>query len=221
MMSDGGAHDHGVLYDLFGRVVMRAFGGLGFEAGEMCRILVASKGLEDEFVQVVEPVLRRLLMSRGAVYVPSLTADSLMEFMVSALALTWLDPDYQGWDFYSDVNGCAVAGLGKGFNVLIVSGRDIKPHDEESVSLEYARAYLRDRGYSGHVGGFISWRCINPLLCGSYLSIPEDDACWHHPDGRLFAPSSYFDKNQRVVDHRRLLSNLELGESVVGFRAIS
>lgn len=138
--------------------------------------------------------------------VAELIALAEQSFKDAGIPLTYLNPDYSGWDFLLNERG-------KTFRVFTNTfTKDWEADD--------ARAWQEDIGADGNTAAFIAW-VIARKPTGYFVSIPNDDSpLCRDSDGRLCVP--YF---RRDADHRRLLLNdvrhgWHRDYSVVAFRAI-
>ena len=146
------------------------------------------------------------------ILVPDLAAVDFTALVKRELRLTYLDPDYERWDFYRGLDGKKIPGRGKRFEPLLwTPGRQ--------VSSEEVRSYFCERGMIGHVGAFTEWRRTCGLQ-GWHASIPDDNGCWRSPDGSLYAPYSDFDGGHRRLDQDRLADDWDDYFSFVGFREL-
>lgn len=164
---------------------------------------------------------RRLVLAdvtSNIVVVPDLSAVELTALTKRDLNLTYLDTDYAKWDYYRDLDGNPIHGRCLKFEALVWKP-ELDPNS--IISSEQARAYLRERGFYGHVGAFTQWRGQNPDLMGYHASIPEDAACWRRADGHLCAPYSYFDGGYRELGQDWVGSDWDDDWSFVGFREVS
>ncbi len=151
------------------------------------------------------------------VIVPDMLAIDLIAATKRELNLTYLDSEYAAWDYYRGVDGTVINGRGKKFEVMVWKP-ELKPG--ERITSEAVRSHLRELGFHGHTGAFTAWR-KTCALSGYHASIPEDNSCWRHSDGRLCVPSSDFDGGLRGL-YRDWLGNDWSGRcSFVAFREIS
>lgn len=153
----------------------------------------------------------------NVVLVPDVSATELTTAF--APKLTYLDPDYANWDFYTDRNGDPVPGRGKRFEVRIWKPGRI-------VSSEEVREHFRQDGFEGHVGAFTQWfRRRFKSLHGrvEYATVPPESQCRRrHPnDSFIHVPHSLFD-GCYVQLHLILVSGSWAPDwSFVGFREVS
>lgn len=127
---------------------------------------------------------------RGIITVPDLAAIDLTELTNDDLTLTYLGPEYEGWNYYRRHDGTEISGRGKRFEFMMS-----EPGLE--TSSKEARKCFRNLGFCGHTGAFTQW-CRVYKLDGNYASIPEDDDCLRKSDGRLYVPSARFDDDSSL-----------------------
>lgn len=131
--------------------------------------------------------------ARNVIEVPDLDAVDLTALTESHCNLTFLDGDYERWDFYRGVDGNSISGRGKRFEFMTWEPK-------RRVSSKEVREYFQAKGFSGHTGAFTAWvKERKPQ--GYHASIPDDNGCWRHSDGRLFVPCSCFDGGHRELRH--------------------
>jgi hypothetical protein len=157
------------------------------------------------------------ITDRNIIVVPDLAAVDLTALAKSELNLTYLDPDYEQWNYYRGNDGKEISGRGKRFEVLIW-----KPELASGayINSEPVRKHFRDLGFYGHAGAFTQWRRTCGLE-GYHVSIPEDNGCWRDSDGRLYAPYSYFDDGRRELGHDWVGRKWNGYWSFVAFRELS
>lgn len=125
--------------------------------------------------------------------VPDIDAVDLAELTKSRCNLTFLDGDYERWDFYRGVDGNSISGRGKRFEFMTWEPK-------RQVSSKEVREYFQAKGFSGHTGAFTAWvKERKPQ--GYHASIPDDNGCWRHSDGPLCVPGSCFDGGHRELRH--------------------
>jgi hypothetical protein len=122
------------------------------------------------------PTPEIVMMAANIVVVPDLAAVELTALVKRELGL-FVEPDYERWDYYIDINSQPIPGRGLKFEALVWKP-ELKP--DEMISSEAVRKYFRDLGAFGHTGAFTQWRRTCGLE-GSHASIPEDEACWRNP----------------------------------------
>ena len=147
------------------------------------------------------------------VLVPDLPAIKLTALVRRKLKLTYVDPEFAEWDYHTDRNGQPIQGRGLAFEALAWTPGKVVSEDE-------VRSYFRDQGgFYGHSAAFMAWRRTCGLQ-GSHASIPEDEACWPHPDGSVL-PTSHFNHLGRELCLFGLGYNPRGEWSFVGFRVHS
>ena len=150
------------------------------------------------------------------VVVPDLAAVDLTALVKRELDLTYIDPDYEQWDYYQGVDKSEIRGCGQKFEALVWKP-DLKP--DEKISFEAVRAHFRELDAIGHVGAFTQWLRTCGLE-GYHASIPEDNACWPDSRGRLHAPCSIFVGGNRWLYHRWIGCGWDGYWSFVGFKIL-
>mgnify|MGYP006055089659 CR=1 FL=1 len=146
------------------------------------------------------------------IFVPDIDAVELAALAEEELDLTYLNPDYERWDFYRGLDGRPIPGRGKVFEVMTW-------HPERSVSSEEVHEHFKAEGFCGHTGAFAQWRRTCGLA-GYHTSIPEDNGCWRGSDGRLYAPVSGFYSGSRRLNHGWVDSPWDNYWSFVAFREV-
>ena len=146
------------------------------------------------------------------IFVPDVEATELTAIAKQELDLTYINSDYELWDYYQGNDGKPISGRGKVFEVMMW-----KPGRE--VSTEEVRRHFEAEGFTGHAGAFTQWRRVCGLQ-GFHASIPDDNGCWRRSDGALCAPYSYFSDGYRKLDHRWVNGRWDLSWSFVAFREL-
>lgn len=146
------------------------------------------------------------------ILVPDLDAVAITALAKRRCELTCLDGDYEKWDYLTGLDDKPIRGRGKKFEVLTW-----KPG--RNVLSSQVRKHFEDKGFSGYTAAFTAWVAQHSPN-GYYVSIPEDNACWRGSGGRLYAPDSVFDDDDRKLFHGWIGSPWDDGWSFVGFREL-
>ena len=169
---------------------------LGFSKDDAQRLLKRGGEFKGRLYKLLTPLVQEFSAAPSIVVVPDLSAIDLTALAKRDLDLTYIDPDYAQWDYYTGVDGSVIKGRGLTFEALVVPKTDIKPSDKNASS-EEIHAYFHGRGFAGHAGAFTQWRRQNPGLSGYHATVLEENACWRYDGGDLCVPSSSFGRDYR------------------------
>lgn len=158
---------------------------------------------------------------KGIVTVPDLDAASLEKFVGERrypYCPTQLQRSVEGsWDYFTGIDGGRISGRGKRFQYLAFKDR-IRTH----MFSEDVRNHFRKQGYYGHTAAFLVWLtwCGIQTRCAT---IPEDNACYSVPGGRLLAPytsSMSCSGRTRFVSYQDISMSWDEDFTFVGFREL-
>ena len=144
--------------------------------------------------------------------VPDVSEHELVALAKLRGDLTFINSTYDAWQFHRGYDGEVICGRGEPFTFLTW-----KP-GRRATSNE-VRAYFKTRGFHGNVAAFIAW-VMEFKPAGEQASIPDDNACWRHPDRRLCAPHSCFGGGLRELSHRGVSAGWPDTVCFVGFRKL-
>jgi len=196
---------------------MSQFKGLLTNAGlsaEIIRAAISDHGVAQAMVKGGKAYLGLIPsegQETGTVTVPDLPANELIalarrSFQEAGIPLTYLDSDYNGWNFLLDERG-------KTFRVFT---RNVGREWES----EEARTWQKSIGADGNTAAFIAW-VIKHKPMGLFTSIPNDRArLFRYSSGILYAPFFYRDGDRRKLDLSDVRSRWDAVSFAVAFSAI-
>jgi len=142
--------------------------GTGEGKGTFAKVIGLAKS-EHRIAEMCRPV-------SGTLLVPDVPAPELVQRALTAHDLNRRAGSVLAeWDFLKDSNGRAIHARGRRFEV-----RFYAPWPE-CVNTKMVREYFRPQGFNGNVAAFVAL-VAEKKLCGSFATIPHDDAERYRPE---------------------------------------